>query len=134
MKLGAIVGVCLLGPVEGDGALESMFDGRVAALEVEPVTPGARGELSVVVLEPVEAGVLLELRLSSDDVALPENRLSWRDVVDPQAAQVRLRGAFVAPAEPGRYAVEGRLAYVSCAGDRCRTKYAVVSWGIEVAP
>jgi hypothetical protein len=136
MGLAAVLGICTLAPTVGTGqdSLYPLYEGAVVALEVAPVAPGARGELSVLLEEEAEPGVLLRLALWAEGVELPENRLSWRDVVDPQAAQLRLRGSFVAPSEPGEYRIEGLVSYVHCAGDWCRTKHAPVSWTIRVEP
>lgn len=130
MGLAAVLGICTLSPMSVGG--EPVYEGRVVALEVAPVAAGARGELSARIEETPEPGVLLRLALHADVIQLPENRLSWRDVVDPQAAQLRVRAAFVAPPEPGEYRVEGLMSYVHCDGEWCRTKHAPITWTIVV--
>ena len=136
MRLGpAALGICLLGPAEASDEAEQAdaYDGRVQALEVAPLAPGEKGELSLLILDPVQAGVPMRVALSSEAVELPENRLGWRDVVDRQAVQLRVRGAFVAPKEPGSYPVQAHVTYLSCAGRWCRPRHARAGWTIEVA-
>lgn len=133
VKLGpAALGICLLGPAEGDGDPNAAFSAPVQALAAEPVAPGGNGELSLLVTEPVEAEVPIQVWLSSDALKLKENRLGWRDVVDPQAAQLRIRGSFVAPKEPGEYEVRAEVVYVSCSGRWCRSRHAAVGWTVTV--
>ena len=143
MKLfAAALGICLLGPVAdpapdpaagpGGAARSVGYDGRVQALDVPPLAPGERGELSLVVLDPVERGVPLRVWLEDGEVSLPENRLGWRDVVDAQAAQLRLRAVFVAPSEPGDYEVKGQVTYSTCGPRWCRAKHAALLWLIRV--
>lgn len=108
-------------------------DARVAVLEPPPVAPGGEVELSVTIRETPEPGAPIELRLSSDDVALAEDRFDARDVVDPHAAQPRLRARVTAPGKVGSYAVVGELRWVVCKDDHCRTQRADVRWTIVVA-
>ena len=65
---------------------------------------------------------------------LPEDRLGWDDVVDPQAVQPRLRARVVAPARTGVHEVRGFVAYVTCNRDRCRPRVSEVKWSVTVAP
>jgi hypothetical protein len=118
----------LLGPAPE----EAPVDARVAVLEPAAVAPGAEVELSVTIRETPEAGAPIELRLSSDDVALTDDRFDARDVVDPHAAQPRLRARVTAPGKVGRYAVVGELRWVVCKDDHCRPQRADVKWTIEV--
>jgi hypothetical protein len=90
------------------------------------------GELSVTILDAPEPGIPIEVRLSSDDVELLDNRLGWADVVDPQAHQPRVRARFVAPADPGRYRVRGLVTWVTCEGEACRTRRAAIAWTVDV--
>lgn len=90
------------------------------------------GELSVTILDTPEPGIPIEVRLSSDDVELVDNRLGWADVVDPQAHQPRVRARFVAPPEPGRYRVDGLVTWVTCIGRTCQTERAPIAWTVEV--
>ena len=108
------------------------FDGRVRVSAPEPLPPGAEGELSVTILESPAPRMPLSVRLSSDRVVLPDNRLGVRDVVDPQAEQPRVRGRFRAPAQPGPYVVEGLVEYVTCTAARCRPHRTRVVWRIQV--
>jgi hypothetical protein len=108
-------------------------DDRVAVLQPAPVAPAAEVELSVTIKETPEPGAPIELRLSSDDIALVDNRFDARDVVDPHAAQPRLRARVRAPQAVGRYTVDGELRWVVCKNDHCRARRAQVAWTIEVA-
>ncbi|MEM7151449.1 MAG: hypothetical protein AAF799_01350 [Myxococcota bacterium] len=108
------------------------YDGRVQQSPVPPVEPGARGELSVTILDEVPPGQSLLVRLESSAVTVLDNRLGFRDVVDAQAQQLRVRARFVAPEHPGLYEVEGMVEYVSCDEQRCRPHRARVVWTIEV--
>lgn len=118
--------------------------GDVSVLAVAPVVAGSVGELSVTILETPERGTPIELRLEDDglqaeaggDGRLPDNRLGWEDVVDSKAAQPRLRATFVAPSEPGNYAVAGRLSYITCRGEVCMPHAVDVRWPVvvEAAP
>jgi hypothetical protein len=115
----------LLGPAAPE-------DDRVAVLQPPPVSPGAEVELSVTIRETPEPGAPIELRLSSDDLALTDNRLDARDVVDPHAAQPRVRARLFAPAKTGRVSVRGELRWVVCKGEHCRVRRADVTWTIDV--
>ncbi len=107
-------------------------DGHVAVASLPEVAPGAPIELSVTILDSPLSGMPVELWLWSKDIALADNRFDARDVVDPQATQPRMRAKLVAPQQPGRYAIFGRLSYVSCGEQRCRARRADVSWQLEV--
>lgn len=105
---------------------------QVQALEVAALTPGASGELSLLLLESPEPTLPLAVRLDAGSVALVENRLGWSAVVDPRALQPRLRASFRAPAEPGVYVVRASVDYEVCAGEWCRHKRGEVEWTISV--
>ena len=107
-------------------------DDRVAVLQPSPVAPGADVELSVTIRETPEPGAPIELRLSSDELALADNRFDARDVVDPHAAQPRLRARVSAPTTPGPATVRGELRWVVCKGEHCRIQRADVTWTLEV--
>lgn len=104
----------------------------MSAGPVAAVAPGVAVELSVTILDTPMPGLPLELWLSSGDIALSDNRFDLRDVVDPQAAQPRLRARLTAPNAPGRYGVSGHVVYVSCGARRCRPRHADVRWTVEV--
>lgn len=108
------------------------FDARVRVSAPEPLPPKAQGELSVTILESPAPGMPLTVRLGSERVVLPENRLGARDVVDPQAEQPRVRARFVAPEQPGVHLVEGLVEYVTCDEVRCRPHRTRVVWRIRV--
>lgn len=119
-----------LGPAP-DAAPEP--DERIFVLAPGPATPGTSVELSVTIREAPEPGTPIELWLSSDDMPIADNRFDVRDVVDPHAAQPRLRARATAPTKPGSYMVKGELRWVTCTGPWCRTQRADVAWTIEVA-
>lgn len=104
----------------------------MSAQPVPTMQPGVRGELSLTILEAPAAAGPIEVRLASEAVELPDNRLSRDDVVDPLARQPRLRGRFVAPAEPGTYAVSGEVLYVTCRPKWCRPRRADIAWTVTV--
>ncbi len=106
--------------------------GRVVVNAVPAIAPGAAGELSLTILDTPTPDLPLLVRLSSPSVVLPETRLGIRDVVDPLASQPRVRARFVAPAQPGRYAVQGMVQYVTCDAERCRPHRAQVVWSVDV--
>ena len=107
--------------------------GAVQATELPQVVAGEAGELSATILETPVPGVPIELRLQAGAVRLTENRLGWSSVVDPQAQQPRLRTHFVAPNEPGEYAIDGVLRYVTCPDDGpCLPHAAALSWTLVV--
>lgn len=107
--------------------------GAVQAAELPEVVAGDAGELSVTLLETPVPGVPIELRLDAGAVHLTENRLGWSSVVDPQAQQPRLRTRFVAPREPGEYAIDGVLRYVTCPDEGpCLPHAAALSWRLVV--
>lgn len=106
--------------------------GAVQILDVPPIHPGGSGELSVTILDTAMTGTPIELDLAATEVVLADNRLGWPDVVDPKAVQPRLRARFTAPRDPGRYAVHGRLRWLTCTDRRCVPRTATVRWNIEV--
>jgi hypothetical protein len=105
---------------------------EVRALEVEEVVVGQRGELSLVLLEPPDRALPLEIRLDATALELDENRLDWSAVVDPLALMPRVRARFRAPSEPGRYEVRGSVRYFVCDEQWCRSKYGEVHWTVMV--
>jgi hypothetical protein len=107
-------------------------DANVAVLPAESLAPGRPGEVSLTILDQPERGLPIQLWLESDEVGLPDDRLGWDDVVDPQAVQPRLRARIVAPARPGAHDVRGFVAYVTCGADRCRPRMREVTWTITV--
>lgn len=123
MGLAAALGV--LDPVQ-------LRDAAVSVSPPPPVAPGKGGELSLTILERPFRGTPVELWLDADDVRLPDNRVGWEDVVDPQAQQPRLRARFVAPDAPGTYYVRGWVMYVRCGPKRCRPRTRSVLWTITV--
>ncbi|MCH9685504.1 MAG: hypothetical protein K0V04_28990 [Deltaproteobacteria bacterium] len=108
------------------------FDGRVQVTVPPTMAPGDAGELSMTILDTPAPRMPLMVRLSSTAVGLPETRLAMRDVVDPLAQQPRIRARFVAPAQPGRYSVEGLVEYVTCDAERCRPRRTTVVWAVVV--
>lgn len=110
----------------------ALQDGRVKIIEPAAVAPGAWGEVSVTILDRPLRGTPIELSLESGEVVLPDNRLDWDDVVDPQAEQPRLLARVVAPGLPGEYRVRGRVEYVTCRAERCRPRTAFVEWRLVV--
>lgn len=108
------------------------FDARVRVSSPPPLLPGARGELSVTILDAPELVAPPSVRLSSATVELPETRLGEADVVDPQASQPRMRARVVAPSAPGRHEVQGLVEYVTCEQERCRPRRARVVWVVQV--
>jgi hypothetical protein len=114
------------------GQPPTLHDGKVQAQAPESIIVGQTGELSLTILEKPRSGTPIELRLSADTIGLPENRLGWQDVVDPQAVQPRIRAKIVAPGEPGEYAVRGRITYVTCGPKVCRPRTAHVIWTVRV--
>lgn len=109
------------------------FDGRVRVTEPRALPAGAQGELSVTILDTPDEITALSVRLAADEVVLPENRLGFRDIVDPQASQPRVRARFYAPQVPGRYEVAGLVEYVTCELERCRPRRSRVVWVVEVS-
>lgn len=101
-------------------------------MSAEPVIVGEEGELSLIVLERPWDPTALELRLSAVGIELPENRLGWEDVVDPQAERPRIRIRVRAPGQPGEALVEGRLRYTTCEGRYCRPRTTSVRWVIPI--
>ena len=134
MGLHDAVALTLGALVAAGGDAGALGVGRLAHAGGGGMPARAAGELSVTILETPEPGIPIEVRLSSDDVELLDNRLGWADVVDPQAHQPRMRARFVAPAVPGRYRVRGLVTWVTCEGEACRTRRAPVAWTVDVLP
>jgi len=105
---------------------------QVQALAVEPVAVGARGELSLVLLEPPDRSLPLDIRLDAGSLELDDNRLDWSFVVDPLALQPRVRTSFRAPSEPGSYQVRASVGYFICDEQWCRAKRGEVRWTVTV--
>ncbi len=122
--------VALLLAAERPGA--EQIAAQVQALEVAPIAPGGRGELSLVLLEPPDRALPLAIRVDEGALALDEDRLDWSAVVDPLALQPRVRASFVAPAEPGRYEVAAAVDYSVCGEGWCRRKHGRVRWVVVV--
>lgn len=108
------------------------YDGQVKVIEPQELAPSSVGEISVTILDRPLPGGPIQLELLAEQVGLPENRLGWDDVVDPQAEQPRLLARVVAPAVSGEYVVLGRLSYITCARTRCRPRLAAVQWLVRV--
>ncbi len=106
--------------------------GRVSASESPVARPGAVVELSVTILDTPMAGTPIELWLSSADLVPVPNRFDNRDVVDPLAAQPRVRARITAPERDGRYGVDAQVSYVSCGPATCRPHRARVHWDVDV--
>lgn len=105
---------------------------EVQALEVDALVVGARGELSLVLLERPDRALPLEIRLDASALELDENRLDWSAVVDPLALAPRVRARFRAPSEPGRYEVRATVRYFVCDEQWCRAKTGQVDWTVVV--
>jgi len=110
----------------------SIDDGNARVDEPDPVLGGGVGELSVTILDEPVLDAPLELRLWSDTVVIPENRLSTSSIVDRKARRPRVRARFIAPREPGEYEVFGALRYITCVDDRCRPRTTTLRWTISV--
>jgi hypothetical protein len=107
-------------------------DANVTVLPAEALAPGRAGEVSLTILDLPERGLPIQLWLDADEVGLPDDRLGWDDVVDPQAVQPRLRARIVAPTRPGTHEVRGFVAYVTCNARRCRPRMREVTWSLTV--
>ena len=105
---------------------------QVQALELEPLAPGQRGELSLVVLESPDRGLPLEVRVDAGPLELDDNRLDWSFIVDPLALNPRVRTNFRAPREPGSYTVRAAVTYFVCDEQWCRQKHGQVHWTVTV--
>jgi hypothetical protein len=105
---------------------------KLQALEVAPVAAGQRGELSLIVLEPPDRALPLEIRLDAGPLVLDDNRLDWSAVVDPLALVPRVRASFRAPSEPGTYAVRASVGYWVCGEQWCRRKFGEITWRVVV--
>jgi hypothetical protein len=109
-----------------------LITAQVEALEVSPLAAAARGELSLVLLEPPDRGLPLEIRIAAGPLELDDNRLDWSSVVDPLATSPRVRASFRAPSEPGSYEVVASVDYSVCDEQWCRRKYGEVRWTVLV--
>lgn len=113
-----------------------LITAKVRALETPTLAPGQRGELSLLLLEAPERDLPLAVRIDDSPLELVENRLGWSAVVDALALQPRVRAAFTAPAEPGRYEVRASVDYSVCGERWCRSKRGELRWivVVEAAP
>lgn len=121
-----------IGDAEHPGA--ELIAAQVRALELEPLAVGARGELSLVLLEAPDREMPLEVRIDAGALELEDNRLGWSFVVDPLALQPRVRTSFRAPKQPGVHEVRARVAYSVCDEQWCRRKSGEVRWTVAVIP
>lgn len=132
MVLHQAVALTLGALVAAGGDAGALGVGQIAHAGGGKMAARTAGELSVTILDTPEPGIPIEVRLSSDEVELLDNRLGWADVVDPQAHQPRVRARFVAPAAAGRYRVRGLVTWVTCVASTCRTRRAPVTWTVDV--
>jgi hypothetical protein len=133
----ALVGlVGLAWPVAAttDGGAEVPVELRaqVEALEVTPISAGQAGELSLILLEPPDRALPLEIRVADNALEFDDNRFGWAAVVDPLATQPRVRASFRAPTEPGEYEVRASVDYSVCGEAWCRRKHAQIRWLVTV--
>ena len=105
---------------------------QVSALESPSLLPGARGELSLILLEAPDRGMPLSVRIDAAGLDLIDDRLGWSQVVDPLALQPRLRASFRAPAQPGEYEVHASVEYWVCSEHWCRRKQGELRWSVIV--
>lgn len=118
---------------QGQGrAGDELIAAQVRALEVDPLVASSRGELSLVLLEPPDRALPLEIRIDASALELDENRLDWSAVVDPLALTPRVRAWFRAPSEPGRHQVRASVSYYVCDEQWCRRKHGEVHWTVVV--
>ena len=108
------------------------LDGRVRADIVAPVKPGERTTVSLTILDDVQRKAPLIVWLKSDTVRLVENRLDWSDVIDPEAAQLRLEAVIFAPDDAGDHRVSSTVMYISCEKALCWPHWADASWTLSV--
>ncbi|MFO7567324.1 MAG: hypothetical protein R6X02_32065 [Enhygromyxa sp.] len=125
-----LAGVLAFGADERPGV--EQIAAQAEALEVEALAAGARGELSLVLLEAPDRGLPLEVRIEASELELDDNRLDWSFVVDPLALNPRVRTRFRAPPAPGRYQVRASVAYSVCDEQWCRLKRGEVQWAVLV--
>ena len=122
------------GSVDAGEPGAELIAAQAQALELEPVAPGARGELSLVLLDAPERDLPLLLRIVDEGpVALDDNRFDWSAVVDPLALQPRLRAPFTAPADPGTYEVHASVEYYVCNERWCRLQRGSLTWVLQVS-
>ena len=124
----ALAVVCAIVPaLASAGPGGAWLSARVEAQPIE--NDGSESaELSVLLLERPESDLPVSIRLHSETVELPENRLGWADVVDDKAGQPRFRTALPWPATPGEHHVEAEVSYVVCGPRWCREKRGRASW------
>jgi hypothetical protein len=109
-----------------------LITAQVQALEVEAVSVGEQGELSLVLLEPPDRALPLSIRIDAGALEFDDNRLDWSAVVDPLALAPRVRARFRAPSEPGTYEVRAAVDYSVCDEQWCRAKHGEVHWTVTV--
>lgn len=109
-----------------------LITAQISALESPPLSPKARGELSLILLEAPDRDMPLLVRIEASGLELVDDRLGWSQVVDPLAVQPRVRAPFHAPERPGTYEVHASVDYWVCGQRACRRKHGEVSWSIIV--
>jgi hypothetical protein len=109
-----------------------LITAQVRALDSEPLAPGQRGELSLILLEAPDRDMPLAVRIDAGVLELLDNRLGWSQVVDPLALQPRLAASFRAPEQPGAYEVRASVEYWVCGERWCRRKLGELRWSVIV--
>jgi hypothetical protein len=105
---------------------------QARALDSPALTPGQRGELSLILLEAPDRDLPLAVRIDAGALELLDNRLGWSEVVDPLAVQPRLAASFRAPEQPGAYQVRASVEYWVCDERWCRRKLGELHWSVIV--
>jgi hypothetical protein len=126
--------VALLAAAAADGERPGaeLITARVSALESPPLSPGQRGELSLILLEAPDRDLPLAVRIDASPLELLDNRVGWAQVVDPLALQPRVRASFRAPEQPGAYEVRASVEYWVCSERWCRRKLGELRWSVIV--
>jgi hypothetical protein len=109
-----------------------LITAQARALDSEPLAPGQRGELSLILLEAPDRDMPLAVRIDASALSLLDNRLGWSQVVDPLALQPRLAASFRAPEQPGAYEVRASVEYWVCGERWCRRKLGELRWSVIV--
>lgn len=135
-KLLAIGALALLAwasePDDSERPGTELITAQVRALDSPTLTPGQRGELSLLLLEAPDRDMPLTVRIDGVTLELLDNRLGWSEVVDPLALQPRLAASFRAPAQPGNYQVRASVEYWVCGERWCRRKLGELRWSVIV--
>ncbi len=132
-KLLSLAVLALLAPAdEPERPGVELITAQVRALDSAPLSPGERGELSLVLLEAPDRDMPLAVRVDAVALELLDNRLGWSQVVDPLALQPRLRAPFRAPEQPGEYEVRASVEYWVCGERWCRRKLGELRWSVIV--